>query len=108
MKQKAILFVLIAAGGMLFGCASADKEAGTYSGIIRANQDCRTDADCVAVNRTCCRCDGKVAVNRRVASRLRAKWLAECTTAPCLQNMCYTDMEVSCTNNRCVGRLSAQ
>lgn len=108
MKHIAVLTMLTAAAVLSAGCASSDKQAGTYAGIIAANRDCRTDADCVAVNKTCCRCDGKVAVNRRVAGTLRAKWLGECTTAACTMAMCYTDLDVSCQNNRCVGKLAAQ
>ena len=104
--KRGVLFVgLVLFGALLAGCASADK-SNTYQGIIEANRDCQTDADCVAVNRTCCRCDGKVAVNRRAAAALRGKWVAECTSAPCLQVMCFTDLDVSCQNNRCVGKLA--
>ena len=103
--KKSILCVGLALCGLLVaGCASADK-TNTYQGIIKANMDCQTDDDCVAVNRTCCRYDGKIAVNRRVAGTLRAKWVAECTSAPCMQVMCFTDLDVSCQNNRCVGKL---
>lgn len=104
MKQIVCLLVL-GFCVVLVGCSSANKKANTYQGIIEANLDCQTDADCVAVNRTCCRCDGKIAVNRRVATQLRAKWVAQCTSAPCLQELCYTDLDVSCQNNRCVGKL---
>lgn len=102
--KKTVILLMLGLGVVLAGCASSDKKANTYQGIIEANLDCQTDADCVAVNRTCCRCDGKVAVNRRVATLLRAKWVAQCTSAPCLQQMCYTDLNVSCQNNRCVGK----
>lgn len=106
MKKHLLYIGLMMAGLLVAGCASANK-ANTYQAIIQANMDCQTDADCVAVNRTCCRCDGKIAVNRRVAGKLRAKWVAECTSAPCLQAMCFTDMSVSCQNKRCVGKLMA-
>ncbi len=102
LKQTAVCLLLLA-GVLGAGCSSAPKKAATYAQVIQANQDCQTDADCVAVNRSCCRCDGKIAVNRRVAGTLRAKWLSECPTAVCTQEMCYTDLSVSCQANRCVG-----
>lgn len=105
LKQIAVGLLLVA-GVLGAGCASAPKNGHIYTQLIQANQDCRTDADCVAVNRSCCRCDGKVAVNRRVAAALRTKWLSDCPTAVCTQEMCYTDLNVSCQNNRCVGTLA--
>lgn len=103
MLKQVVICLLGVASVLGAGCASAPKSAHTYAQIIQANQDCQTDADCVAVNRSCCRCDGKVAVNRRAAASLRTKWLSECPMAVCTQEMCRTDLNVSCQNNRCEG-----
>ena len=103
MLKQPMVCLLVLAGILGAGCSSAPKKASTYAQVIQANQDCQTDTDCVAVNRSCCRCDGKVAVNRRAVGALRVKWLGECPTAVCTQEMCYTELPVSCQNNRCVG-----
>lgn len=109
MKTSFILVVLCLCAVLATGCAGKvkmdDKNmVQQYSAaVIAAGKSCKTDADCVAVNKGCCPCDGQEAVNVKAVEKLQAQREDACGVVPCTLQMCYTDIEVSCVKKVCTG-----
>ena len=61
------------------GCAATEQgyqpinpKAKNYAEALRsADKSCQVDADCTSVNKGCCLCHGKEAVNKAAAKALR-------------------------------------
>ena len=93
------------------GCSSYQvqmqnpEEVSAYQESLQKYQSCKTDADCVAVSKGCCPCDGQEAVNKKYAEKLNQNRLRACGVGPCTLQMCYTDIDVSCVNKVCTGTL---
>ena len=93
----------------LVGCASYKvqmqnpKKVASYQESLQNYKSCKTDADCVAISKGCCPCDGQEAVNKKYVESLNKKRLNACGVGPCTLQMCYTDINVSCVNKVCAG-----
>ena len=107
MKKLSLFVVVCAFAAVACGCASstavrtrdADLVA-KYQQTLEQSKACETDADCVAVSKGCCLCDGQEAVNKKFQNKLDA-----CGVGPCTLQMCYTDIDVACVNHVCTGTL---
>ena len=99
--------------GIIFlaGCATADNsyspvdvKAKNYEQALQsADKSCKVDADCTAVNKGCCLCHGKEAVNKDAAAALENFWMKDCGQAACTLQMCYVEINTSCQQGKCVG-----
>ena len=94
---------------LLAGCGSYDvqlKDANlvaAYQQKLSESKACTVDADCVAVAKGCCECDGQEAVNKKYEVSLSKQREKACGVGPCTLQMCYTDIEVACVNKVCTG-----
>lgn len=79
----------------------------SYQQGLTKRTSCKVDMDCVAVEKGCCLCDGKFAVNKRYAAKLEKQRLNACGVGPCTMQMCYTDIDVACVSGACVGTLKS-
>lgn len=109
MKKSIVLL-----GSVLFvcACAGASKKVtenispAQYTQLVeKADKSCRTDADCAAVKKGCCLCQGYESVNKSAAADLQNQWNAACAAAPCTLQMCYVEIDPVCKNNVCTGTL---
>lgn len=93
------------------GCAATEQAASpinvkakTYAEALQsADKSCRVDEDCTSVNKGCCLCHGKEAVNKAAAKALQSRWNKECADGVCTLEMCYVELNTSCQNGTCVG-----
>ena len=93
------------------GCAATEQgyqpinpKAKNYAEALRsADKSCQVDADCTSVNKGCCLCHGKEAVNKAAAKALQSRWNKECADGVCTVEMCYVELNTSCQNGTCVG-----
>lgn len=103
--QKTLLFLVCSF--VMAACASGNKpaeKAVSYTQqVAQADKSCQTDADCVAVKKGCCLCDGYESVNKKAEESLKAAWSQECATTPCTLQMCYVEITPVCKNNVCTG-----
>lgn len=104
------VMLLLVAGLFVCACASKPQMAGvntvpaSYAKLVaEADKSCQTDADCVAVKKGCCLCQGYESVNKEAAAKLQAKWENECAVAACTLQMCYVEINPVCKNNVCTG-----
>ncbi len=105
------VFLILAAAGLLGACASAAKPQVMVNGapssytqeLAKADKSCQTDADCVAVKKGCCMCQGYESVNKAAAQKLQQQWEKECAMAACTLQMCYVEIDPVCQNNVCTG-----
>lgn len=107
--MKKVLFVTVCAA-VLAACSSAPKSVGINAvpntltkTISKADKVCVQDADCVAVQKGCCMCDGYQAVSKAGAEKVQAVFDKACAMAPCTREMCYVQIEPKCINNVCTG-----
>ena len=106
MKKILILPVLMLS---LVGCASYNlqmqnpQKLSDYQVSLQKYKSCKVDADCVAISKGCCPCDGQEAVNKKYAEKLNQHRLRACGVGPCTLQMCYTDIDVACVNKVCTG-----
>lgn len=109
MNVKLLSFLCTAV--LFVGCAKTAEvkspvnlKAKNYAEALKsADKTCKIDADCTAVNKGCCMCAGKEAVNKESAAALQGFWMKECERAACTLQMCYVDIDTSCQNGICVG-----
>lgn len=102
---------LLGAAVLFAGCAKTvevkypvDAKAKNYAEALKsAAKTCKIDADCTSVNKGCCMCAGKEAVNKEAAAALQPFFMKECARAACTLQMCYVDINTSCQNGMCVG-----
>ena len=107
--MKITVFSLAVVGLFLTGCASQEMgyqpinlKAKNYTQALEsADKSCQIDADCTAVSKGCCLCQGKEVVNQSAALALRTMWNKECAKAVCTLQMCYTDIETWCERGEC-------
>lgn len=112
MKKLSLFIVVCAFAAVACGCASstavrtrdADLVA-KYQQTLEQSKACETDADCVAVSKGCCLCDGQEAVNKKFQNKLDKQREKACGVGPCTLQMCYTDIDVACVNHVCTGTL---
>lgn len=105
------LLGLMCAALVFAGCAktvevktSVNLKSKNYMEALQsADKSCKVDEDCTSVNKGCCLCAGKEAVNKEAAALLRGFWMKECERAACTLQMCYVDIETSCKNGTCTG-----
>lgn len=105
------LLALLCVPALFVGCAKTAEvktpvnlKAKNYMEALQsADKSCKIDADCTSVNRACCMCAGKEAVNKEAAAALQPFFVKECARAACTLQMCYVDIETSCQNGTCVG-----
>lgn len=84
--------------------APVELKAKNYKEALQsADKSCKVDADCTSVNKACCMCAGREAVNKDAAAALQPFFVKECARAACTMQMCYVDIETSCQNGTCVG-----
>lgn len=109
MRKLMILCVLCLCGSVLGGCANG-KVAFKDSNLVAAYQRdldnskaCMTDADCTAIAKGCCLCDGQEAVNKKYEAKLSKQREKACGVGPCTLQMCYVEIDTSCQNGKCVG-----
>ena len=76
--MKKVLFLTVCAA-VLAACSSAPKSVGINAkpkvltkAILKADKACTADADCVAVQKGCCMCDGYQAVSQKGAETVKA------------------------------------
>lgn len=112
MKKTMILCFLCVCSIAAVGCASGTKVqlkdnnlVAAYQKTLEKSKACVTDADCVAVSKGCCLCDGQEAVNKKYEAKLAVQREKACGVGPCTLQMCYTDIDVSCVNKVCTGKL---
>ncbi len=111
MRKLIILSVLCLGGSVLCGCANgkvALKDGNlvaAYQRDLNQSKACVTDADCTAIAKGCCLCDGQEAVNKKYTDKLDKQREEACGVGPCTLQMCYTDIDVACVNNVCTGTL---
>lgn len=111
MRKTIIFTVLCAFCAIAFGCASTaihtkDPDlVAKYQQKLLESKACQTDADCVAVSKGCCLCDGQEAVNKQFQMDLDKQREKACGVGPCTLQMCYTDIDVACVDNICTGTL---
>lgn len=106
--QKVI--VLLGCVLLVGACSSGMKNApvnatsATYTKLLaKADKSCQTDADCVAVKKGCCMCQGYESVNKAAAEKLQTAWEKQCASAACTMQMCYVEIDPVCQNNVCTG-----
>lgn len=106
--KKIVLTVCCAA--VLSACASSPKPAGINAkpkalakAILKADKACTADADCAAVQKGCCACDGLKAVSQKGAETVKAAFDKACLHAPCTREMCRVQITPKCVNNVCTG-----
>ena len=107
--MKSTIFGLIAVGSLLVGCstpqpvnAPVNLKAKNYAQALEsASKKCQVDADCTAVNKGCCLCQGKEVVSQEAAIALLSFWNKDCSKAVCTLQMCYTDIETWCERGTC-------
>ena len=110
MKKNLILTAFIFAGLFGMGCSSNKLQLANPSAVkayqqqLQESKACTVDADCVAVSKGCCECDGQEAVNKKYVEDLSVQREKACGVGPCTLQMCYEDIQVSCENQVCVGR----
>ncbi|MGN0016367.1 MAG: hypothetical protein ACI37O_03410 [Candidatus Avelusimicrobium sp.] len=105
------LLGLLCAAVLFAGCAKTvevktpvNMKAKNYAEALQsADKSCKIDEDCTSVNKGCCMCAGKEAVNKEAAAALQGFFMKECERAACTLQMCYVDIETSCQNGTCVG-----
>ncbi len=107
MKRIALMICCMA---ILSACSSASKSVGINAkpkaltkAVLKADKSCTVDADCVAVYKGCCMCDGLRAVSRKGAEKVKAVFQQSCAKAPCTREMCRVNIEPKCINNVCTG-----
>ena len=111
MKKTVIFSVLCAFCAAVSGCASTvihtkDPDlVAKYQQKLLEIKACQTDADCVAISKGCCLCDGQDAVNKQFQMELDKQREKACGVGPCTLQMCYTDIDVACVDNICTGTL---
>ncbi len=111
MKKIVAFSVLCAFSALVSGCASAaihtkDPDlVAKYQQKLLESKACQTDADCVAISKGCCLCDGQDAVNKQFQMELDKQREKACGVGPCTLQMCYTDIDVACVDNICTGTL---
>ena len=111
MRKMMIFTVLCAFCAVVSGCASTaihtkDPDlVAKYQQKLLESKACQTDADCVAVSKGCCLCDGQEAVNKQFQMDLDKQREEACGVGPCTLQMCYTDIDVACVENICTGTL---
>lgn len=76
-----------------------------YVQTVEASRSCKTHQDCVQIDKGCCLCDGKQAVHKKHVEKLDKQREEACGIGPCTMQMCYTDLNVKCEKNKCVGVL---
>lgn len=110
MKKNILVLAVLLGGVALVGCtpkgAIRVKDANlvkAYGQQLEKSKACKVDADCVAVDKGCCLCDGKTAVNKKFENSLSTQRAEACGIGPCTLQMCYTDIDVSCVNGACAG-----
>ena len=107
--MKKVLFLAVC-GAVLAACSSAPKSVeinatpkALTKAIVKADKACTVDADCVAVQKGCCLCDGLQAVSQKGAETVKAAFEKACYHAPCTREMCRVDVTPKCVNNVCTG-----
>lgn len=110
--KKTMILAVLCALGVLAGCASGNKVqlkdadlVAQYQKDLLKSKACVTDADCAAVSKGCCLCDGQEAVNKKYEAKLAKQREKACGVGPCTLQMCYTDIDVACVNKVCTGTL---
>lgn len=109
--KKVFFLTLLSTYAVLCGCASTvihtkDPDlVAKYQQALENSKACKTDADCVAIAKGCCLCDGQEAVNKKFQADLDEQREKACGIGPCTLQMCYTDIDVACVNNVCTGTL---
>ena len=121
MKTKLFLAAVLCLG-VFAGCSSSDKKEAAqpakaeavkkssgyreaYALAIEENRACKQDSDCASVPAGCCLCDGNAAVSQSSVEGLNALRAQLCSKAICTLQMCYMDIDVSCKNKKCTGKL---
>lgn len=106
--KKALLLTVCAA--ILAACSSAPKSvginavpAGLTKAIGKADRVCVQDADCTAVQKGCCMCDGYIALSKAGAETVKTAFDKVCAMAPCTREMCRVQITPKCVNNVCTG-----
>lgn len=106
--KKLLLLTFCAA--VLSACAASPKNGGINSvpkaltkAIANADKTCTADADCVAVQKGCCMCDGYQSVSKAGAAQVKTAFEKACATGACTREMCYVQVEPKCVNNVCTG-----
>ena len=107
--MKKIILSLFVLSVLFVGCstpqpvnAPVNPKAKNYAQALEsASKTCQVDADCTAVSKGCCQCQGKEVVNQEAALALRSFWNKECAKAICTLQMCYTDIETWCERGTC-------
>ena len=107
--MKITIFSLVAIVLFFTGCSTQEKgyspidvKAKKYvQALESADKSCQVDADCTAVNKGCCQCQGKEVVNQAAAQALRPLWNKDCAKAICTLQMCYTQIETWCERGEC-------
>lgn len=108
--MKKHVFLTLFAALLGAGCMSGELKLAdpvavkAYQLQLQESKACTADADCVAVSKGCCECDGQEAVNKKYAGDLSAQREKACGVGPCTLQMCYEDIQVSCENQVCVGK----
>lgn len=105
------VFFLLASAVFVGACASSAKQdlpvngvPASYTQLVsQADKTCQTDADCVAVKKGCCMCQGYESVNKAAAQQLQQEWVKACSAAACTLQMCYVEIDPVCENNVCTG-----
>lgn len=112
--MKKVLFLTVCAA-VLAACSSAPKSVGINAmpasltkAISKADKACVQDADCAAVQKGCCMCDGYIAVSKAGAEKVKAAFDKACAMAPCTREMCRVQIEPKCVNNVCMGESSRE
>ena len=107
--MKKVLFLTVCAA-VLAACSSAPKSVGINAkpkaltkAILKADKACTADADCVAVQKGCCMCDGYQAVSQQGAETVKAAFDKACSLAPCTREMCRVQIAPKCVNHVCTG-----
>lgn len=105
--MKRALFLVLCGAVLAAACVPSSvvnaKPKALTKAILKADKTCTVDADCVAVQKGCCMCDGMQAVSQQGAQSVKAAFEKACATAPCTREMCYVDITPHCVNNVCTG-----
>lgn len=112
MKKLSLAVCAFVFAAVFCGCASSRAVPTKnpdlvvkYQQKLLESKACVTDADCVAVAKGCCPCDGQEAVNKKFQNKLAKQREKACGVGPCTLQMCYTDIDVACVNQVCTGTL---
>lgn len=104
--MKKVLFLALCAAA-LSACVPTSvvnaKPKALTKAILKADKACTVDADCVAVQKGCCMCDGMQAVSQQGAETVKTAFEKACATVPCTREMCRVDIAPKCVNNVCTG-----